>query len=257
MQFGKLSLKQCKYGWMLFYGPFIGKCFELYGQYSESEVALMRAFLREGSTVIDVGANIGDLTLPLARIVGESGRVFAIESHPEHINVLCANLALNAIRNTKPINAFVATSDKVDTSSHVWGKFAYVSEGWATQFLALDSLELTACDLIKVDVDGKELEVLQSGEMQIERFRPVLYFENDVREASSELLSYLMEKMGYDLYWHPAPIFDEHNYLGNPVNHWAPRNIISLMVLGIPSERKLVIPQLRRITDKQEWWPSA
>ncbi len=38
MQFGNLTLKQCKYGWMLFNGPFIGKCFELYGQYSESEV---------------------------------------------------------------------------------------------------------------------------------------------------------------------------------------------------------------------------
>jgi len=200
MQFGNLTLKQCKYGWMLFYGPFIGKCFELYGQYSEAEVALMRVFLREGSTVIDVGANIGDLTLPLARIVGESGRVFAIESHPDNINVLCANLALNSIRNTRPINAFVATSDKVDTGSGVWGKFAYVSEGWSTQFLALDSLELTGCDLIKVDVDGKELEVLQSGEMQIERYRPVLYFENDVRDASAELLSYVMEKLGYDLY---------------------------------------------------------
>ena len=35
---------------------------------------MMRAFLREGSTVIDVGANIGDLTLPLARIVGEIGQ---------------------------------------------------------------------------------------------------------------------------------------------------------------------------------------
>jgi hypothetical protein len=240
---------------MLFNGPFIGKCFELYGQYSESEVALMRAFLHEGSTVIDVGANIGDLTLPLARIVGESGRVFAIESHPDNINVLCANLALNAIRNTRPINAFVATSDQADTGSGVWGKFAYVSEGWSPQFLALDSLELTACDLIKVDVDGKELEVLRSGEMQIERFRPVLYFENDVREASSKLLSYLMEEMGYDLYWHSAPIFDEQNYLGNPVNYWAPRNIMSLMVLGLPSERKAAMPQFRRITDKNEWWP--
>jgi FkbM family methyltransferase len=257
MQFGNLTLKQCKYGWMLFYGPFIGKCFELYGQYSESEVALMRVFLREGSTVIDVGANIGDLTLPLARIVGESGKVFAIESHPDNINVLCANLALNAIRNTKPINAFVAASDTVDTGSNVWGKFAYVSEGWSTQFLALDSLELTGCDLIKVDVDGKELEVLRSGEMQIERFRPVLYFENDVRDASAELLSYVMEKLGYDLYWHPAPIFDEQNYFGNPANHWAPKNIMSLMVLGVPSERKLTMPQLRRIADNREWWPST
>jgi len=65
-----------------------------------------------------------------------------------------------------------------------------------------------------------------------------------------------MDKLGYDLYWHPAPIFDERNFFGNPVNHWAPSKIVSLMVLGVPPERKLAVPQLRRISDKQEWWPS-
>jgi FkbM family methyltransferase len=257
MQFGNLKLKYCRYGWMLFSGPFIGKCFDLYGQYSEAEIAMMRSFLRDGSTVIDVGANIGDLTIPLSKIVGESGKVYAIESHPDNIHVLCANLALNSIRNTKAINAFVATSKDVDTGSNVWGEFAYVSQSWRTPFLALDSLDLASCDLIKVDVDGKELDVLQSGEMQIERHRPILYFENDVREASSKLLSYAMEKLGYDLYWHPAPIFDEDNFFGNPVNHWTPRNIVSLMVLGVPSERKAGIPNLRRITDKNDWWEGS
>jgi hypothetical protein len=63
-----------------------------------------------------------------------------------------------------------------------------------------------------------------------------------------------MEKLGYDLYWHPAPIFDEDNFFGNPVNHWAPKSIVSLMVLGVPSERKTAIPNLRRITDKNDWW---
>jgi FkbM family methyltransferase len=254
MQFGSLTLKCCKYGWMLFRGPYIGKCFELYGQYSEAEVSMMRGFLREGGTVIDVGANIGDLTLPLARIVGETGRVYAIESHPEPFNVLCANLALNGIRNTIPINAFVATSDQVETGSNVWGKFAYVSDRWATRFVAIDELELAACDLIKVDVDGHELEVLRSGEMQIERHRPVLYFENDVRPASPELLSFVMDSLVYDLYWHVAPIFDPSNFFNNPGNHWAPRDICSMMVLGIPAERKLVVGNLRKIVDKNDWW---
>jgi len=242
---------------MLFSGPYIGKCFDLYGQYSESEVSMMRSFLREGSTVIDVGANIGDLTLPLARMVGDSGRVYAIESHPENFNILCANLALNSIQNTRPINAFVATSSDVDTGSPQWGKFAYVSERWSTPFLGLDSLDLEACDLIKVDVDGKELEVLQSGEMQIEKHRPILYFENDVRESSSALLSFVMDKLGYALYLHPAPIFEENNFFGNPVNHWAPGNICSLMVLAIPSERKLEVRNLRRVVDKNDWWDLA
>ena len=45
MRFGNLQLKACKYGWMLFTGPYIGKCFELYGEYSEAEVDAMRLFL--------------------------------------------------------------------------------------------------------------------------------------------------------------------------------------------------------------------
>jgi hypothetical protein len=161
-------------------------------------------------------------------------------------------LALNALSNTKPINAFVATSDKVSTGG-VWGEFAYVGETWKTQFIALDALELDACDLIKVGVDGKELEVLRSGEMQIERYRPIIYFENDDKKSSPDLLSYLIDKLGYDLYWHPAPIFEESNFLNNPVNHWAPKNIVSQMVLGIPSERRVEIPNLRAV-GVSDWW---
>jgi len=254
MQFGNLTLKHCRYGWMLYSGPFIGKCFELYGQYSESEVAMMRRFVPLGGTVVDVGANIGDLTLPLARMAGDAGRVFAIESHPQIFNVLCANLALNQIRNAAPINAFVATSANADTGSAVWGKHAYVGDRWKPRFVAIDDLELPGLDLLKVDVDGRELDVLQSGAMQIERFRPALYFENDVKEASPALLSFVMRDLGYETYWHPAPIFDKDNYFGNPENHWAPKNIVSLMVLAVPREKGVAIPDLARIADPQHWW---
>jgi FkbM family methyltransferase len=254
MQFGPLTLKHCKYGWMLFAGPIIGKCFELYGEYSEAEVAMMRGFVREGGTVIDVGANIGDLTVPLARMTGPSGRVFAIESHPENFNVLCANLALNGIRNVKPINAFVATSDAVDTSSAVFGPDAFTGSTWQPRFIALDALEIEACDLLKVDVDGKELDVLRSGAMQIERFRPTLYFENDVKDVSAQLLSFVANELGYRLYWHLAPVFQPDNFFGNPVNHWAPKNICSLMMLGIPSERKQAVNGLSPVVDTHVWW---
>lgn len=254
MEFGKLKLKRCRYGWMLFTGPYIGKCFELYGQYSESEVAMMRQFVRPGDTVIDVGANIGDLTLPLAGMVGDAGKVFAVESHPEVFNILCANLALNDVRNTMPINAFVAATSEVDTASATWGANAYVSARWETRFVAIDALPIENLRLLKVDVDGNELEVLQSGAMQIERFRPVLYFENDVRDRSRELLSFAMKDLGYELYWHPAPIFDPDNYFGNAQNHWAPKNIISMMVLGLPREAGGRVEGLAPVRDAGDWW---
>jgi hypothetical protein len=247
MQFGKLSLKRCRYGWMLYYGAIIGKCFELYGQYSESEVALMRGLLREGSTVIDIGANIGDLTLPMSQIVGGTGKVIAIESHPHNFNILCANLALNEIQNTRPINAFVAYDGAIPD-----GSLRFIGDAPASM-LSLDALELESCDLIKIDVDGGELEVLQGAAMQIERFRPFLYFENDIREKSVELLSYAKDVLGYSLYLHPAPIFEPDNFFGNPVNYWGTVNVLSLMILGAPSERKIPV-DLKPVTSVDEWW---
>lgn len=257
MQFGPLTLKRCRYGWMLFSGPYIGKCFELYGQYSESEVALMRAFLKPGDTVIDVGANIGDLTLPMAQCVGDAGKVYAVESQPEVFNVLCANLALNQVTNTQPINAFVSADPGASTDGGAWGRFAYVSERWKPRFMAIDELDLDGLALLKVDVDGHELGVLQSGAMQIERFRPTLYVENDVQDASAPLLEFLLQDLGYDAYWHPAPIFDKQNFFGNPVNHWGSDNVVSLMVLCVPRERKIDIPGLRRVTGPKDWWASG
>lgn len=258
MQFGSLSLKRCRHGWMLYTGllstgPFVGKCFELYGQYSEGEVALMRAFLRESDTAIDVGANIGGLTVPMSQIVGDKGRIYAIESNPETFNVLCANLALNGIRNTKPLNTFVAAGNQATAESANEAPPQLSGEMWPASFLSLDSLQLEACHFIKVDVDGGELEVFRSGEMQIERFRPILYFENEIREKSVELLTFVMNTLGYDLYFHPAPLFEPSNFFGNPVNHWAPSEFVSMMILGIPSERKLTFG-LKRITDSNEWW---
>jgi FkbM family methyltransferase len=253
MQIGRHKLTHCKYGWMLHAGPFIGKCFELYGQYSESEVSVLRTFIRPGDTVLDIGANIGDLTVPMSRFVGINGRVYAVESHLDTYHVLCANLALNGIQNVKALNCFIADSPQTDTAGP-WGKFGYVSEVWGASIAAIDDFALESCSFIKIDVDGKELEVLRSAARLIEKTRPVLYFENDDRAKSAALLDHAMRQQ-YDLYWHPAPIFDPNNFYGNPVNHWAPNNFLSLMVLGIPGERRAQYNlALQMITDKDAWW---
>jgi len=76
----------------------------------------MRHFLQAGNTAIDVGAYIGDLAIPMSHLVGDAGRLIAFEAHPHNFNVLCANLALNNIRNTQAINAFVALPDAASCS---------------------------------------------------------------------------------------------------------------------------------------------
>ena len=247
-QFGPLTLKQCRYGWMLYYGKYIGECFDLYGQYSEAEVRLMRHFLRPGNTAIDVGAYIGDLSIPMSKIVGEAGRILAFEAHAHNFSILCANLALNNIRNVRAINAFVVPSGHPKPTMNLPG-----FGGWPVDCKSIDNLELDALHLLKIDVDGYELVVLKSAEMQIERFRPALYFENDRRDKSAPLLDYAMRTLGYDLYFHRAPIFDAENFFGNPVNHWGDTGILSLMIVGIPKEQKTAVP-LRRVTSADDWW---
>ena len=246
MQFGSLTLKRCRYGWMLFSGPYIGKCFELYGQYSESEVEIMRTFIRPGDTVIDIGANIGDLTLPMAQLTGAYGHVYAMESHPDIFNILCANLALNQLSHVQPINAFV----KNDPAAEVQAQF--VKTGVNHKTIKIDDLGLTQCRLIKIDVDGNELDVLQSGAATLSKHRPILYLENDIRPKSKDLLTYLFS-LDYDLYWHIAPIFSADNFFGNSVNHWHPQGIVSLMVLAVPKEQASPMPGLAQIHNADEW----
>lgn len=255
MQFGELKLNACKYGWMLHSGKYIGKCFELYGQYSEAEAHILRSFLAEGGFAFDIGANIGDLTVPMSRFAGDSGRVIAVESHPKAFNVLCANLALNGIKNVRPVNAYLTSSDGSVAQVGPWGLSAYVGDTWEPVQTTLDAFDVPRCDFIKIDVDGPELSIIEGGSMLIEKHRPVLYVENDNRELSPRLLDLIMNGLGYRAYWHPAPIFDASNFFGNPTNHWAPDNVVSLMILAIPKERPQAVTELQPVTSADAWWP--
>ena len=149
MQIGKYKLTMCRYGWMLHSGPYIGKCFELYGQYSESEVSVFRGFVKPGDTALDIGANIGSLTVPMSHFVGDKGRVYAVELHIDTYHALCANLALNGIRNVKALNCFIADFAQVDTSGP-WGKFGYVSELWVQRWSPSIPLRSTSALLSKL-----------------------------------------------------------------------------------------------------------
>ncbi|MFZ1014448.1 MAG: FkbM family methyltransferase, partial [Terracidiphilus sp.] len=176
---------------------------------------------------------------------------YAFESNGDVFNVLCANLALNQITNTKPLNAFIGDQVDASTSGVPW-KQDFVSKNFEPPIVPIDSLNLASCAFIKIDVDGKELEVLKSAVQTIARNRPILYLENDVREKSRALLEYLFQN-DYVLYWHTPPIFQPDNFFGNPTNHW-PQVIVSIMVLCIPKEKDANYAMtLKKVVDPDEW----
>jgi hypothetical protein len=105
----------------------------------------------------------------------------------------------------------------------------------------LDNVVLERCRLIKIDVEGMELDVLQGGAKTIAKLRPFLYVENDRKDRSDALIRYI-DSLGYEMFWHRPPLFNPDNYFKNPVNVFG--NIVSLNMLCIPRPSSISIQGL-------------
>src|SRR5262249_28338799 len=154
-----------------------------------------------GMTVVEVGANIGLLTVPFARLVAPGGKVIAFEPQRIVHQILCGNLALNALTNVFAQNSAIGSECGCITVPPIdyaqTGNFGGVSlrgrnEGESIPLLTIDSLSLDRCDFMKIDVEGMELDVLRGAARTLARFRPILYLENDRPENSSWLIRHLL-----------------------------------------------------------------
>lgn len=233
--------KACRYGQMVYnvHDIYIGRSMDAYGEFSEGECELFRAVVRPGSVVVEVGANIGAHTLFFARQVGPTGRVLAFEPQRIVFQTLCANMALNSIPNTYCLNYAVGAENgsivvpQLDyAQDNNFGGLALGAwqQGDRVPLSTLDGilLGLPRVSLIKIDVEGMEREVLAGARESIERFRPVLYVENDRAEKSAELIRSI-DALGYAMFWHRPPLFNPQNFFSNSANLFG--NIISQNML--------------------------
>lgn len=258
------AIRRCRHGHLMYLrgDRYVSRCLELYGEYSEDEATLFRQLLRPGGVVIEAGANIGSLTVPLAKMVGSTGRVIAFEPQRVVYNVLCANLALNGLINVDALRCAVGSQNGqvlIPLLGYA-GKENFGGVGVVPQpkgpvesvpLMALDALNLQHLDLLKIDVEGVEADVLQGAAGTLQRLRPALFVENDRREQSPHLIE-MIQAAGYRLWWHLSPLYRPDNYNGNPDNVMG--NIMSVNMLGLPLERKAVVGKLRPVTGPADWW---
>jgi FkbM family methyltransferase len=248
-----VRIRQCRHGLMAYFPHdiFIGGALERYGEYVERELDLLLSHVVEGSVVVEVGANIGCDTVALARKVGSTGRVFAFEPQRIIYQMLCANLAINGIWNVLAERAALGSAPgllrvpPVDYSKPGnFGGVALQDQGAEpVQVLTLDAYQLERCDLIKIDVEGMELEVLKGAAGTISRTRPAIYCENDREEKSPALIGFL-RALDYALYWHFPAMFNADNFCKNPVNVFqrSGKDIVSMNMLCLPREKGISSP---------------
>jgi hypothetical protein len=80
---------------------YVGASLEAYGEFSEGEADLLCRVMPVGGVIVEAGANIGALTVPLAKAAGPNGLVYAYEPQRPLYHILCANLALNGLFNVQ------------------------------------------------------------------------------------------------------------------------------------------------------------
>ncbi len=85
----------------------IGRSLRIYGEWAEHELNVLHSYVVAGTTVVDVGANIGTHTLPMSRWV-DSGHVISIEAQPVISRILRINCLQNACFNVRVFNAICA-----------------------------------------------------------------------------------------------------------------------------------------------------
>jgi hypothetical protein len=111
----------------------------------------------------------------------------------------------------------------------------------------LDALvEYASVRLIKMDVEGMEVEALRGAEKLIRRCAPALYVEND-RTARSEALISLLFGFGYRLWWHLPRLFNPDNFFGNKENRYG--RIASFNMIGLHRSAKSSITGFQEVTD--------
>ncbi|MGH6976862.1 MAG: FkbM family methyltransferase [Stellaceae bacterium] len=259
-----LRAKRCRHGAMLYLATdrYVGGSLDRYGEFSEAETALFAQIVKPGMTVLDLGANMGAHTIYFAQAVGTTGCVVAFEPQRIIHQILCANVALNALPNVVTHQACIGRAAgtvlvpplNYGAENNIGGLTLGASTaGEPVPQLTLDSLALAHCHFVKIDVEDMEAEVLEGGRATLTRHRPILYVENDREEKSAALIALLFE-LGYRLFWHLPPLFNPGNYFG--VQHNVFGNTVSVNMIGVPKSMNSSLTDFKEVTSPADRWRS-
>ncbi len=163
-----------------------------YGHYHERyEARLIERVLTAGEVFWDVGANIGYFSLIAAQKLGNTGQVAAFEPGSEAFARLVENLALNSFTSVHPFQVAVAdqegeavlhlSKEVSDSGASLYRPRGEASRQEVCRVVSLDAFSRDQLwarpTLVKIDVEGAELAVLQGARQVLEHCRPLLLVE--------------------------------------------------------------------------------
>lgn len=178
----------------------------------ERELGFLLRWLEPGMSAIDIGANVGAYCLPMARAVGESGRVVAFEPGSGNRSHLEVSRAANAL-----VNLTISVCALSDSKKDGWlsiaesGELNRLSEDVArsanAERVSVSTLDLQAqefawppIDFVKIDAEGQEARIVAGGRDFFARQSPLVMYEFKDAGASNNALRWIFEALGYRTY---------------------------------------------------------
>jgi FkbM family methyltransferase len=189
----------------------------------------IRPYVQEGTVAIDVGAHIGTVTIPMMRMLGPDGLLFAFEPDPEVFACLKANMDKERADTNLVAEAYcfrAALGEKIGTGQFTRNRNNYGASGllydlpdgagyenFEVTIGTLDDLQEVIdgrrISLIKIDCEGSEIDVIRGGFELINLYRPVLFVETNSTAFEMRSINYQeflqeIEHLGYEITFFPA-----------------------------------------------------
>lgn len=168
--------------------------------------------LNEDAVVVDVGANIGDFTMQVARKC-PNGRVFAIEPLSECISVLNRNKILNRFANVYIVNGALGDHEgeiELSAAGIVSTVYPRIGQAIPTEVVRLTTLQwlieewqLERIDVLKLDCEGAEWDILPSARKFLPRIRQICMEFHPGRGWTGAKLADFLRENGY-VVWYQA-----------------------------------------------------
>jgi FkbM family methyltransferase len=181
----------------------------LFYGFAEPKAAL--AFVPLGGMAIDVGANLGEWSVPLAKTVGRQGRVLCIEPNTSTSNALTATLRINNLPQAEVMRVALSESDGsghllINARDTGLSRLTPTAGNGAVAvpLRRLDTIIAARVpprlDLIKIDVEGHERQVLAGAADTLRQFRPAIVFESGHETPNDrQAIASLLDNTGYDI----------------------------------------------------------
>ena len=186
----------------------VARSLQLYGKWAEAEIDLLSAVLQDGQNVLQFGGEYGAHTLWLARVVGDAGKVCVAEPARISFQQLCATAAINGLTNVYALNQWLGHAAAPTPLSDLPGSASLqcIADESVRQ-ATVDELELDGLDLLKINVPGSIIALLEGAVETVRKHRPVIY----ARHASPD------SAQGISAHWPPA---DKRNQWRHPLGEY-------------------------------------